>query len=59
MMNLFEQLAIGKAKKQYVHYIVDCITIRNSYENIQLHTLVENMSVMETSRTIVNALRIW
>lgn len=56
---LYQQLAFGEAKKQYAHYIVDCFTIRNSFENIQLHNLVEYFSAMETSLTIANAYRNW
>ena len=58
-MNLYQQLAMGEAKKQFAHYIVDCVTLRNSYENIALHNLVENLSAMETTRTISNAFRNW
>lgn len=56
-MNFFQQLAMGEAKKQFAHYIVDCLTMRNSYANIQLHNYVEYRSAIETSRTIANAFK--
>lgn len=56
-MNLYQQLAFGEAKKQFAHYIVDCITVRNSYVNIQLHNYVEYRSAIETSCTIANAVK--
>ena len=56
---LYQQLAWGEAKKQYAHYIVDCLTIKNSYVNIYLHNVVETFSAIETSRTIANTYRGW
>ena len=56
---LYRQLAWGEAKKQYAHYIVDCLTLKNSYVNTYLHNVVETLSAMETSRTIANAYRGW
>ena len=58
-MNLFQQLALGESKKQFAHYVVDCLTVQNSYINIQLHNLVEHLSAMEATQTIENAYRIW
>ena len=55
----YQQLAFGEAKKQFAHFVVDCITVRNSNKNIFLHNWVENMSAIETSRTLVNAFRTW
>lgn len=51
-MNLYQQLALGEAKKQFAHYVVDCLTFRNSYINNQLHNYVEFRSAIETSRII-------
>ena len=48
---------MGEAKKQFAHYIVDCIAMRNTYANIQLHNYVEYRSAIETSRTIANAFK--
>ena len=56
---LYQQLAWGEVKKQYVHYIVDCLTLKNSYANTKLHNFVETLSATETSRTLANAYRNW
>ena len=56
---LYLQLAWGAAKKQYAHYIVDCLTLKSSYVNTYLYNVVETLSAMETSRTIANAYRSW
>lgn len=56
---LYQQLAWGEAKKQYAHYIVDCLTIKNSHVNIYLHNVVETFSAIETSHTIAKAYRGW
>lgn len=58
-MNLYQQLAFGEAEKQFAHYIVDCVTLQNSYWNIQLHNYVEYCSAIETSHTVANAFRSW
>lgn len=56
---LYQQLALGEAKKRYAHFIVDCLTLRNTYANTQLHNFVEHLSAMETSRTIASFFRSW
>ena len=53
-MTLYQQLALGEAKKRYAHYVVDCLALRNTHVNIQLHNFVEYLSAIETSHTIAS-----
>ena len=58
-MNLYQQLALGEAKKHFAHSLIDSFTVPYTFINIQLHNLVEYLSATETAHTIENAYRIW
>ena len=56
---LYQQLALGEAKKRYAHFIVDYLTLRNTYANTQLYNFVERLFTIETSCTIASFFRSW
>ncbi len=58
-MTIFQQLALGEAKKRYAHDFVDSITVKYSYNYYMLHNWVEYLSRWDKVNTFYNAYRNW